>query len=236
MVDSKYPLGVLTVGLFFLIASCIQEQPKVLQRIAFGSCAHQDRSQPIWEAVINKSPDLFLFLEDNIYADTEDTTVMKTRYDQLAAKPGYQKLLNSCEILSVWDDHDYGVNDGGADYPKKEEPESIFHDFFGAEEESPRRKRPGIYGAEIFGTPGKKVQVLLLDTRYFKDPQKPNTESEKKKEQKNIIGWYVPTDDTTTTILGKAQWKWLEEQLHKEADLRIIASSIQVVSYEKGME
>lgn len=211
-------------------------QSQEIQTIAFGSCASQDQPQVIWEAVINKSPDLFLFMGDNIYADTEDMSVMKAKYAKLAANPGYQKLLTTCKVLSVWDDHDYGVNDGDRRYPKKEESEEIFLDFFNVDEDSPRRKRPGIYGAEIFGEAGKKVQVILLDTRYFKDPQVPNTDPVETKRQQNIIGWYVPTEDTTTTILGEAQWRWLEEQLKKEADVRIIASSIQVIPYEKGME
>jgi alkaline phosphatase D len=208
----------------------------VVQRIAFGSCASQDRDQPIWENVISHAPDLFLFIGDNIYADTEDMSVMKDKYARLAAKPGYQNLLNTSKVLSVWDDHDYGVNDGDVRYPKKEESEKIFLDFFNVDENSPRRKRPGIYGAEMFGESGKKVQVILLDTRYFKDPQVPNNASTEEKIEQNIIGWYLPTDDTTTTILGEAQWEWLDKQLQKEADLRIIASSIQVISYEKGME
>jgi alkaline phosphatase D len=225
-----------------LIISCsppiqkAQTSSKVLQRIAFGSCASQEKPQPIWENVSNKSPDLFLFTGDNIYADTEDTMVMKNKYAKLAAKPGYQQLLSKTKILSVWDDHDYGVNDGGRTYPKKKESQQIFLDFFNVDKNSPRRKRPGIYDAEIFGTPGKKVQVILLDTRYFKDAQVPNKESAEIKKQKNVVGWYLPTNDTTTTILGNEQWNWLQQQLKEKADVRIIVSSIQVVPYEKGME
>lgn len=232
----------LKFGWLFFIVACspssqqAEGESKVLERIAFGSCASQEKPQPIWKTVIQKSPDLFVFIGDNVYADTEDMTVMKNKYARLAEKEEYQKLLKSCKVLSVWDDHDYGVNDGGADYPKKEESEEIFLDFFDVEKDSPRRKRPGIYGAEMFGPAGKKVQVILLDTRYFKDPQIPNEESKEKKEERNIVGWYMPTDDTTTTILGEAQWNWLKEQLKKEANLRIIASSIQVVAHEKGME
>lgn len=213
-----------------------QNSSPALQTIAFGSCASQEKPQPVWEAVVNKSPDLFVFVGDNIYADTEDMSVMKNKYAKLAAKPGYQKLRDTCKILATWDDHDYGVNDGGATYPEREESQKVFLDFFEVDENSPRRKRPGIYGAEMFGPPGKRVQVILLDTRYFKSKQVPNRQSKEEKEQKNLVGWYLPTDDTTTTILGEAQWKWLEEQLRKEADVRIIASSIQVVAYEKGME
>ena len=40
--------------------------------IAFGACAHENKPQPIWDAIVNAKPDLFIFAGDNIYADTED--------------------------------------------------------------------------------------------------------------------------------------------------------------------
>ena len=242
MINIKNIAALIISVLGSLIISCspsiqtTQTSGKVLQKIAFGSCASQEKPQPIWENVNNTSPDLFLFIGDNIYADTEDTMVMKNKYAKLAAMPGYQKLLATCKILSVWDDHDYGVNDGGAAYPKKKESQQIFLDFFNVDKNSPRRKRPGIYDAEIFGTRGKRIQVILFDTRYFKDAQVANKESAEIKKQKKLVGWYLPTDDTTTTILGNDQWIWLQEQLKQKADVRIIVSSIQVVPYEKGME
>ena len=236
---NKYALLFSAVALILSCSHSIQKSETSspsLQRIAFGSCASQEKDQPIWRNVINKSPELFIFTGDNIYADTEDTIVMKNKYAKLAAKPGYQKLLGTCKVLSVWDDHDYGVNDGGTSYPKKKESQLVFLDFFNVDKNSPRRKRPGIYDAEIFGTAGKKVQVILLDTRYFKDTQIANKESDAIKKQKNLVGWYLPHDDATTTILGNEQWIWLKNQLKEKADVRIIVSSIQAVPYEKGME
>ena len=50
------------------------------------------------------------------------------------------------------------------------------------------------------------------------------------------MNWYEPTTDTSKTLLGKAQWAWLEKQLQVQADVRIIGSSIQMIAYEKGME
>ena len=229
-------LSILFAVITLEIACKKEESPIILERITFGSCASEQRPQPIWDIIVAQEPDLFIFLGDNIYADTEDMTVMQAKYDMLASKPGYQKLLSTTPILSTWDDHDYGANDAGADYPKKVESEKIFLDFFGVPQDSPRRRRQGIYDAKIFGEPGKQVQVILLDTRYFKGPQVRNTESDSVKREKNIVGWYVPTEDTATTILGEAQWQWLETQLQRKADLRIIASSIQVIAYEKGME
>ena len=100
--------------------------------------------------------------------------------------------------------------------------------------DSVRRTRPGIYTSYSFGKKGQVVQIILFDTRYFRDelPRLPK----KAPKKKGSVGWYEPSKDTSKTLLGDAQWKWLEQQLQVKADLRILASSIQMLSYEKGME
>jgi alkaline phosphatase D len=200
---------------------------KPLERIAFGSCASQERPQPIWDAVVATRPDLFLFLGDNIYADTEDMSVMKEKYEKLAAMPGFQALRKACPILATWDDHDLGVNDGGIEYPKKVESQKLFLDFFGDSQDSPRRKRPGVYDARVFGPKGKRVQIILLDTRYFRSALA---------RVKRNDGPYGPILDPAKTMLGKEQWAWLKEQLQVPAEIRLIASSIQVVAKDHGWE
>ncbi len=197
-----------------------------ISRIALGSCATQERPQPIWFKIVDYRPQLFLFLGDNIYGDTQDMEILKAKYAKLAAMPGYQKLLETCPVLATWDDHDYGVNDGGAEYPKRAESQQVFNDFFNVPPDSPRRQRPGIYDAHVFGPEGKRVQVILLDTRYFRDPLVRWPAGERPRGQ----GPYVPNDDPAATLLGEAQWKWLEQQLQQPADLRIVASSIQFVA------
>jgi len=81
----------------------------VVSKIALGSCANEDREQPIWGPIVDQDPDLFLFLGDNVYADTEDMKEMEAAYDLLAAKPGYQKLLKTCPVLAVWDGADRDI-------------------------------------------------------------------------------------------------------------------------------
>lgn len=219
-----------------LAAATGEGSPAPLQRIAFGSCANQNLDQPVWDAVVAARPDLFLFVGDNIYADTEDMEVMKAKYAKLAAKPGYQKLKRTCPILATWDDHDYGVNDGGAWYPKRAESAEIMLDFFEVPAGSPQRVHAGIYGAHTYGPPGKRVQIILLDTRSFKSRPVKDTRPKEELKKSNLVGWYVPNPDTTTTLLGAEQWSWLETQLRQPADVRILASSIQVIADEKGME
>ena len=196
-------------------------------RIAFGSCAHQDKPQPIWDAIVAADPDVFLFIGDNIYGDSEDMTVLKQKWDLLGAQVGYQKLRSTCPVLATWDDHDFGANDAGREYPKKEESKKLFLDFFGEPENTPRRCRAGIYDAKVVGPVGKRIQFILLDTRYFRSPL---VERDWQPEPgEGDSGPYGRNLDPTATILGTAQWKWLEEQLQVPAEVRIIASSIQVI-------
>ncbi len=229
---TRYPQAVLVLltALVALPVSARAGAPdKPLSRIAFGSCAHQDRPQPIWDKVIAVRPDLFLFAGDNIYGDTKDMAVLKAKYDQLAAIPGYQKLLKTCPVLATWDDHDYGADDAGADYPKRAESQQVFLDFFGIAKDSPRRKQEGVYHAAVFGPPDKRVQVILLDTRYHRSPLK-------KQKVPRGTGPYVPNPDKKATMLGEAQWQWLERQLRVPAKLRLLVSSIQVVPEDHGWE
>jgi len=143
-------------------------------------------------------------------------------------------LRKQCKILATWDDHDYGANDGGAEFPMKAASQKVFLDFFEEPADSPRRKQAGIYDAKVFGPAGKRVQIILLDTRYFRSPllQSGKTYSF----GSGVHGPYAANDDPNATILGEAQWEWLQEQLKTPAELRIIASSIQVISNQHWWE
>ena len=133
-----------------------------ISRILFGSCAQQDRPIPILATIVKHKPELFIFMGDNIYADTRNMDVMRRKYETLRKQPGFLQLWRSCPVLATWDDHDYGVNDGGAEYEQKRESERLFLDFWGVPQDAPRRKYPGGYAAQTFGPAGKRVQVLLL--------------------------------------------------------------------------
>jgi alkaline phosphatase D len=220
-------------GLFSAARGVAADEPP-LERIAFGSCAKQDQPQPIWDAVVAMQPQRFLFIGDNIYGDSEDMNVLRTKYDLLGAQPGYQRLKATCPVLATWDDHDYGKNDGGADYAKRRESQEVFLDFFEAPADDARRKREGVYSSQIIGPAGRRTQIILLDTRYFRSPLKKTPNSAEPGE--GYRGIYGPNEDPESTILGPAQWQWLEEQLKVPAELRIIASSFQVLADEHGWE
>lgn len=211
-------------------AIVVPDTQRLPSRIAFGSCADQNRPQPILAHVVARQPDFFIYLGDNIYGDTEDMAVLEAKYQQLGAKPEFQALRAAMPTLAIWDDHDYGANDAGRHYPQKEASKEMFLDFWGVPASSPRRTRPGIYGSHVFAEDGRRLQVILLDTRTFRDDLLPNDQAAGHKND------YRPNPSPDSTVLGAAQWAWLEAQLRQPADLRIIASSIQFSHSYNGWE
>lgn len=215
-----------------------EQHAEVVDVIAFGSCVHQDHEQPIWNAINAEKADLFVLLGDNIYGDTQDMSVLKAKYEKLGANPGFQKMRSSTPLVAVWDDHDFGINDGGSDYPKKSQSRKIMLDFFDEPEGSPRRTQEGgIYTSYEYGPPGKRVQLLLLDLRWNRDPlaRVGALENQTHRVPKRM-GPYKPHEGGTQTFLGEAQWRWLEAQLAKPADIRILGSSLQLVPEFSGWE
>jgi len=204
---------------------------EVLRDIAFGSCI-RGVDHPMLERVLTLPMDLFLMMGDNIYADTEDMVVMRSKYDALKASRFFRELLQKVPVLATWDDHDLGVNDGGADYPKVRESKEEFLRWLDEPADSPRRSREGVYDAHLFGPAGKRVQVILLDTRSFRGPLK----REQAPSKRLLGGPYIPSQDGSSTMLGEAQWRWFKDQLTQPAELRIVVSSIQFVSEFSGGE
>ncbi len=199
-----------------------------VSRIAFGSCIKQNLEAPILATIINEKPQLMLFLGDNIYADTSDVSVLREKYAVLASKPDFQRLIASTRIMATWDDHDYGKNDGGSDFDFRDISQTEFMDFWQEPLRSPRRLSAGVYSAHTYGPEGKRVQVIMLDTRYFRSPLKSG--------ERRVGGAYLADETPEKTMLGEAQWAWLEQQLRQPAELRLLVSSIQCIASDAGQE
>jgi len=183
------------------------------------------------DRVLRTDFDLFILLGDNIYADTTNADVMQRKYDALKGSLFFRGLREKAPLLATWDDHDYGANDAGAEYPMKRASQRLFLDFMDEPEDSPRRRREGVYDAPVFGPPGQRVQVILLDVRSFRSALSTGVN--------NVVpsgGKYVPNPDPNATMLGDAQWAWLEEQLKVPAEVRIIGTGIQFISEFSGGE
>lgn len=229
MKNSLKPL--LFLFLIISLGNCKEKKEKTIPtpqdfRIAFGSCGHQTHPLPIFDEVVKHNPDLFIFLGDNIYGDTHSMDTLKAKYDQLAAKPSFKNLKANTELMATWDDHDFGWNDAGRHYPYKEESKKLLLDFFDEPANSERRNREGIYDAKLIAHEGINIQVILLDTRTFRDDLLKHDGAEQERKYFYPLD-YAPHQNEDSTLLGKAQWQWLDEQLQVEADVRIIASSTQ---------
>ena len=200
-------------------------------RIAFGSCLRQDKSAPIFDAIKRSAPDLFLMVGDNIYAEIEgsDFTPVHTAYRRLWSRLTAVDL--GVPIAAVWDDHDYGISDGGGDWAHKKEAERIFLDYWQVPADDPRRSRPGLYHERRIQLKGAQVQILFLDTRYFRTRLRPTDDRGAEGRQR-----YLPTQDPDATLLGAAQWQWLEDKLSTNTDFRILVSSIQFAAVDHGWE
>jgi alkaline phosphatase D len=185
-----------------------------LTRIAAGSCNRQDLPQPLWDSILKFQPQLWIWLGDNIYGDTDDMTVLAEKWNAQKKNPGYRKLRNVCSVEGIWDDHDYGRNDAGSDFERKKDSQLLILDFLDEPADSPRRRQSGIYASRIFGPEGRRVCLILLDVRTHRD--KPQTDGD---------------------ILGEAQWAWLEKTLRgSTAQIHLICSGSQILPTEHRHE
>jgi len=192
--------------------------------IGFGSCITEKREQPIWSAIEKENIDEFFFMGDNVYGDSEDGLLEEMRKSYEKQQNMFPDWIFNKKLNAIWDDHDYGKNDGGFEYPLKKEAQELFLEFWNVAQDDPRHLREGIYFNEEKEILGNNVNFIALDTRYHRSLL---DQSDKP---------YSPTQDETKTILGEDQWKWLEETLKKESDLIVIISSIQILPTNHGFE
>ena len=193
-------------------------------KIGIGSCLDQDFPQPIWQPIEEENLDYFIFLGDNVYGDS----IFENLYKMKRAYSKQEKLLpdflDQTDIFAIWDDHDYGKNDGGSDYKYKKLAENLFLDFWNVPINDVRRSREGIYFSENKVFFNRKYKLIFLDTRYFRS------------ELKGKKGSYQKNNDESSTILGKEQWTWLEKELNSNFDYLFIFSSIQIIPEDHGFE
>ena len=194
-------------------------------KIGLGSCIDQDFPQPIWNSIENEGLSYFIFLGDNVYGDIPSGSLKKMQFAYEKQASIFPDFLDDINIFSIWDDHDYGKNDGGKEYKYKKESQKMFLDFWNIPKKDIRHKREGIYFSEDRIFFERKFKFIFLDTRYFRS---------------NLLGTknkYIRNEDQDATILGIEQWEWFENEVKKEFDFLIIFSSIQIIpedhSYEK---
>ncbi len=196
--------------------------------IAFGSCNNQNLPNTLWNEITKNNPNIWIWGGDIIYSDTEDMSYLEQNYLKQKNNIDYSTFAKNIDILATWDDHDYGMNDGGTEYPKKAEAQQLFLDFIDIPKNDIRRKQEGVYFSKDYTINNKVIKIILLDTRYFRTAL---TQDKKTKKR------YKPNTLGNGTMLGEKQWKWLQTELqNSKASYHILISSIQFLSAEHGFE
>lgn len=146
--------------------------------VAMGSCnyvneeRHDRPGKPygdgyrIYNSIADKKPDLMLWLGDNIYLrepDWDSRSGFMHRYTHTRAMPEMQRLLTTCPNYAIWDDHDFGPNDGDRSFVHAETSREMFRLFW----PNPTPEQPGVGGV---GTQFSHADIdfFLLDDRSFR--------------------------------------------------------------------
>lgn len=211
-----------------LAASLALSADRPLERIALGSCLNQTQPAPVLSAITKIRPQLMIWMGDNVYGDPDKGVAWEEVYQKQLQQPGLRALLRT-PTLAIWDDGDSGLNDGGADDPYKAKGREAFVKFWKPDWLA-QPGGPGLHGSRAFGPEGRRVQVILLDTRSFRSPLKA------KRPDDPAPGRYDPDPDPQKTMLGEEQWRWLAQELRKPAQVRLIVSSIQVIPEDHKWE
>ncbi|MCW7462045.1 alkaline phosphatase D family protein [Leptospira limi] len=227
---------------FFIILLCISsltipllaKESKKL-KIGFGSCLHQEKESPILKTIQTEKLNYLIMLGDNIYADQLFANDKIPAYEKQFNRPEWKAIQKDTKLLFTWDDHDYGINDSGAEYSDKINSRNVFLKYvlpmMPKQISVGTENNEGIFYSYWIPFQGKKIHIIIPDTRYFRSPLEKSFYS-------YLTGksQYSPSSDTTRTILGKEQWEWLLKELSKPSDLLIFVSSIQVLPTEQPFE
>ena len=217
--------------LFLFVLSVNSYSNQEILTLGFGSWLHQDRSMAILKTIEKKELDLFMFIGDNVYGDQEDGELDKLIRTYKQQYNNLENFLKNVSTEFIWDDHDFGINDGGSNYRYKDRAKELFLETWKIPSNDPRRLRDGLYFDKMIKKNGLKVHLIFLDNRSFKSEWKLTDEFNKEGKER-----YVKDFDPQKTLLGKKQWQWLKDKLNEDSDIKIILSSLQVLSLGHGWE
>lgn len=215
--------------LLLIIYSCSSTSklaPTSTLKITMGSCNDQEKeNQNLWEELQAEKADYFVWLGDIIYPQTYDLLSIQKAFTKLKQNKEYARFAHSTKVLGTWDDHDYGMNDGGIDNPIKQDVKKELLHFLDVPSTSSLYKHEGMYNAYRLNS---KVKLIILDTRYFRSSLTKSSDPTKR---------YTANEYGSGTMLGNEQWQWLKKELNDSSvSVTLVVSSIQVLNTFHGYE
>lgn len=149
-------------SLKFLVASCMMDD-------------YQELQSKIWPEAVATNPDVMFLIGDNTYGDWIDGKPVKEgvgekllwrRMVDMRRRIDYFKIETLIPTYAVWDDHDYGKNNGDKYFTHKADNQLVFKTFWSQE-----RNNLLIPGKGIgFYLKLRGHNFYFLDNRSFRDP------------------------------------------------------------------
>lgn len=111
------------------VGAAMPAEDQVITRLLVGSCNDEEKESPALAQIAQEEADLFLMVGDNVYGDRDgrayvnnDADLMELRqsFADLVARSEFQAVRAKHPMMVAWDDHDYGANDAGSEFPFKE--------------------------------------------------------------------------------------------------------------------
>lgn len=231
----------------FGISDDSHDTEQTLSRVAFGSCSKQWLAQPIWPMIWKIfQPQIWLWLGDAAYVGGEPQSNARDVHNALLAarsNGNYSSFARSVRTIEgTWDDHDFGLNDGGYEVPEKDIRQKAFLEFLGVGKNSTRYNRKGVYSSHRFGQGKEEVQIIFLDTRTHLDPPFIPYLMESNHFPWPLVNAFsrlctvalgIPgASQYNGDVLGEDQWRWLEGLLVNGPvpTATVVVSSIQVLT------
>lgn len=152
-------------------------------------------SEKIWQKVESENPDFIIYMGDSVYSDTATNSLFKTPSKPDVAYGRYITTVQTLRlyhqqtlvpIFNIWDDHDFGWNNGDARHPYREYMQKMFRLFFPQKAGFELSIGPGVSFAETLGG----VRYIFTDDRSFRN-----------------------YEQTTNQLFGEDQKTWILSQL-----------------------
>ena len=135
--------------------------------VAFGSCARTGSNGAVYDAIRAQRPLLFLLVGDFFYGNIESNSPRRFReaYAASLTAPAQAALYRSTPVAYIWDDHDYGPNDGDRTSPSRIAAQSVYRQL--VPHYLLATRRGPIYQAFTLG----RIRFVLSDLRSERSPR-----------------------------------------------------------------
>ena len=206
---------------------------KRLTHLQWSCCADPRTAQPLWNKMAADPADLYIHVGQHFPITDKSKMTPEELLTGFNQQSDFINFRSKVPVMGVWDEDDYGTlspANNGEHNPDRENSRLQYFKFYNLDSERIDPRQRGIYHSVILGDSRHKVQILFLDTHFFRSDLVFN------KTPKFPKGPYVPSKNKKTTILGSEQWAWLQKEFKTPVEFRILVTPTQFISSEQGQE